>query len=70
MKRSKAKELTAERVNELWLKAWGHVMQNDLAAARLVIGESLPSEAKALEVMIQKRDDAANANRMKFNQGE
>lgn len=61
MKRSKAKELTAERVQELWLKAWGHVMQNDLAAARLVIGESLPSEAKAMEVMIQKRDDAANA---------
>lgn len=54
MNRAKARELTGDVVAAMWDQAKELVNKGDYAGARLVIEQSLPSEAKALEISIQK----------------
>lgn len=61
MKRAKARELTGDVVAAMWDQAYSLVQKGDYSGARLVIEQSLPSEAKALEKSIQKHIDA-NSN--------
>ena len=67
MKRSKARELTGDIVAALWNQAHSLVKQGDYHGARLVIEQSLPSEVKALEEVIAKREANSDANGAKFN---
>ena len=60
MKRAKARDLTGDIVNALWEQAHALVKKGDFSGARLVIEQSLPSEAKALELVIQKHIDATS----------
>lgn len=65
MKRAKARELTGDVIAAMWDQAHSLVQKGDYSAARLVIEQSLPSEAKALEEMIAKREATANAKGVK-----
>lgn len=61
----KRKTLTPDVVSAIWDQAFSLVKKGDYSEARLVISQSIPSEAVALEKMIQKREATVNAKGVK-----